>query len=211
MPRRLIGHQAILLRNGLRTQPTRARLVRRGPDRKARLIALRVSKRSHLATKSLSTPKSGAGLLSPAFFRSIEPHVAAVLEVWQSSVVRKRLFKRWFVGLGMLAMLGALITMPMTSTYASQWLGEDQPQHQWTGCLVTSWSSPVPIARRKFARISAPAWSSASNHYRHRSPKRVCKATSCARAWRLTIADSGHVTYSTPTSTSQRLNLAHWA
>ena len=72
----------------------------------------------HLATKSLSTPKSGAGLLSPAFFRSIEPHVAAVLEVWQSSVVRKRLFKRWFVGLGMLAMLGALISMPMTSTYA---------------------------------------------------------------------------------------------
>ncbi len=44
--------------------------------------------------------------------------VARFLHVWQSSVVRKRLFQRWFVGLGMLAMLGALISMPMTSTYA---------------------------------------------------------------------------------------------
>ena len=38
--------------------------------------------------------------------------------MWQSNLVRNRLFQRWFVVLGMVAMLGALIAMPMTSTYA---------------------------------------------------------------------------------------------
>ena len=38
--------------------------------------------------------------------------------MWHSDRVRHRLFQRWFVGLGMVAMLGALISMPMTSTYA---------------------------------------------------------------------------------------------
>jgi hypothetical protein len=35
--------------------------------------------------------------------------------LWQSQRVRKRRFHRWFVGLGMLAMLGALITVPMAT------------------------------------------------------------------------------------------------
>ena len=38
--------------------------------------------------------------------------------MWQSNLVRNRLFQRWFVVLGMIAMLGALIAMPLTSTYA---------------------------------------------------------------------------------------------
>jgi hypothetical protein len=32
--------------------------------------------------------------------------------------VRNRLFQRWFATLGMLAMLGALMSMPLTATYA---------------------------------------------------------------------------------------------
>jgi hypothetical protein len=32
--------------------------------------------------------------------------------------VRNRLFQRWFATLGMLAMLGALLSMPLTATYA---------------------------------------------------------------------------------------------
>lgn len=34
------------------------------------------------------------------------------------SPVRNRFYQRWFVTLGMLAMLGALISMPLTATYA---------------------------------------------------------------------------------------------
>ncbi|MFA5956374.1 hypothetical protein [Hyphomicrobium sp.] len=33
-------------------------------------------------------------------------------------LVRNRLFQRWFLVLGMVAMLGALLSMPMASTYA---------------------------------------------------------------------------------------------
>jgi hypothetical protein len=40
------------------------------------------------------------------------------LKVWQSDLVGNRLFQRWLVILGMVAMFGALISMPLTSTYA---------------------------------------------------------------------------------------------
>lgn len=38
--------------------------------------------------------------------------------MWQSTLVGNRFFQRWFVVLGMIAMFGALISMPLTSTYA---------------------------------------------------------------------------------------------
>ncbi len=51
---------------------------------------------------------------------SIKPggYVAAQFEVWQSDAVRIRLFQRWFAMLGMLAMLGTLLSIPLTATYA---------------------------------------------------------------------------------------------
>jgi hypothetical protein len=38
--------------------------------------------------------------------------------MWQCVVVSKRLFHRWFAVLGMVAMLGALVAMPMTTSIA---------------------------------------------------------------------------------------------
>jgi hypothetical protein len=40
------------------------------------------------------------------------------LKVWQSDLVGNRLFQRWFVILGMVAMFGALLSMPLTASYA---------------------------------------------------------------------------------------------
>jgi hypothetical protein len=39
-------------------------------------------------------------------------------------LVRNRLFQRWFLVLGMVAMFGALLSMPMTSTYAFAMSGQ---------------------------------------------------------------------------------------
>jgi hypothetical protein len=44
--------------------------------------------------------------------------VALQQKVWQFAVVRKRLLQRCFFFLSMVAMLGALVSMPMTATYA---------------------------------------------------------------------------------------------
>lgn len=52
--------------------------------------------------------------------------------------MRKRIYHRWFVVLGMLAMLGALVAMPMTSTfamavgaaYADQSSADEMPCHR---------------------------------------------------------------------------------
>ncbi len=38
--------------------------------------------------------------------------------MWQSRPVSKRLYQRWTVVLGMIAMLGAVVAMPLSSTYA---------------------------------------------------------------------------------------------
>ena len=46
----------------------------------------------------------------------IRSTVAGLHQVWQSDPVRKRLFHRWFVALGMVAMLGALVSVPMTTS-----------------------------------------------------------------------------------------------
>jgi hypothetical protein len=43
--------------------------------------------------------------------------------------VRNRLFQRWFVTLGMLAMLGALLSMPLTATYAFAMAGAAPAGH----------------------------------------------------------------------------------
>jgi hypothetical protein len=60
--------------------------------------------------------------------------------LWHFEFVKKRLFQRWFVVLGMLAMLSALIAAPMSSTYALAMTGAapaatseamaDMPCHQ---------------------------------------------------------------------------------
>jgi hypothetical protein len=44
--------------------------------------------------------------------------VAGFDEVCHFNPVKNRLFKRWCVMLGMVAMFGALLSMPMTATYA---------------------------------------------------------------------------------------------
>jgi hypothetical protein len=46
----------------------------------------------------------------------IKSIVAGLNWVWQSDHVRKRLYHRWFVVLGMVAMLGALVSVPMTTS-----------------------------------------------------------------------------------------------
>jgi hypothetical protein len=43
--------------------------------------------------------------------------------------VRNRLFQRWFATLGMLAMLGALLSMPLTATYALAMAGTPAISH----------------------------------------------------------------------------------
>jgi hypothetical protein len=43
--------------------------------------------------------------------------------------VRNRLFQRWFATLGMLAMLGALLSMPLTATYAFAMAGAAPASH----------------------------------------------------------------------------------
>ena len=45
-------------------------------------------------------------------------YVAVQLKVWQSRFVRHRIFQRWFATLGTVAMFGALLSMPMTASYA---------------------------------------------------------------------------------------------
>lgn len=47
--------------------------------------------------------------------------------VWQSDFVRNRLFQRWFIVLGMVAMFGALLSMPLTATYALAMVGTQPP------------------------------------------------------------------------------------
>jgi hypothetical protein len=44
--------------------------------------------------------------------------VALPRKLWQSALVQNRLFQRCFLSLGMVAMLGALASMPLASTYA---------------------------------------------------------------------------------------------
>ena len=44
--------------------------------------------------------------------------VAGTRNVWQSQFVGKRIYHRWFIVLGLIAMFGAVITMPLTATYA---------------------------------------------------------------------------------------------
>lgn len=51
--------------------------------------------------------------------------------------MRNRLFQRWFVTLGMLAMFGALLSMPMTATYALAMAGKTS---------VTSSNMSMPAA-----------------------------------------------------------------
>ena len=93
--------------------------------------------------------------------------------MWQSDYVRKRLFHRWFVVLGMVAMLGALASVPMTTSIVVAMAGPmtaaaapgDMPCHKSTkacpvclhkvcsemgGCLVKCFqplSSPIAEAR----------------------------------------------------------------
>jgi hypothetical protein len=59
--------------------------------------------------------------------------------LWHFDFVKKRLHQRWFVVLGMLAMLSALVAAPMSSTYALAMAGgapaaseamADMPCHQ---------------------------------------------------------------------------------
>ena len=45
-------------------------------------------------------------------------HVARLYPVWQSNTVEKRTYYRWSAVLGMVAMLGALIAFPMTTSMA---------------------------------------------------------------------------------------------
>jgi hypothetical protein len=51
-------------------------------------------------------------------FSSGAPRIALAKKVWHCATVRRRLYQRCFFILGMLAMLGALITVPLTATYA---------------------------------------------------------------------------------------------
>ncbi len=44
--------------------------------------------------------------------------VAEPSELWHFNCVRNRFYQRWFVMLGMFAMLGALFSVPLTATYA---------------------------------------------------------------------------------------------
>jgi len=46
------------------------------------------------------------------------------LKLCHSPSVRNRLFQRWFVVLGMVAMFGALLSMPVTATYAFAMAGQ---------------------------------------------------------------------------------------
>ena len=46
--------------------------------------------------------------------------------------MRNRLFQRWFATLGMLAMLGALLSMPLTATYAFAMAGAGPAGHHGT-------------------------------------------------------------------------------
>lgn len=54
------------------------------------------------------------------------PYVAPLELLWHSDIVRRRLYQRWFLALGMLAMLGAVVAVPVSSTYA---LGMATSQH----------------------------------------------------------------------------------
>ena len=114
----------------------------------------------------------------------------------------------------MLAMLGALISMPMTSTYAFAMAGaktaatasmDGMPCHKpvkhCPDCPQKVCPDIGTCLVKCFQPLSPPVAASASarrdvvGDARHAEPSQI----------------SGHVTYSTTTSTSQRLNFAHWA
>ncbi len=46
------------------------------------------------------------------------PDIARAPQLWQGNRVTTRLYHRWFALLGMVAMLGALVAMPSSNTYA---------------------------------------------------------------------------------------------
>lgn len=58
--------------------------------------------------------------------------------------VRNRIYQRWFAVLGMLAMLGALISMPLTATYALAMAGTQPGSHHMT---ATDTKSDSPCHR----------------------------------------------------------------
>jgi len=76
-------------------------------------------------TGELSTGTTGTGA-----------DIAVHGEVWQSGGMTKRLFQRWFVALGMVAMLGALVAVPMTASYALAMAGK-------TAATATKMSMPA--------------------------------------------------------------------
>ncbi|MEO8684640.1 MAG: hypothetical protein ABI414_07350 [Devosia sp.] len=57
------------------------------------------------------------------FYRIFDPLVVGSQKVWQFKSVKKRIGHRWFAVLGLIAMLGAVTTMPLTATYAMTQVG----------------------------------------------------------------------------------------
>jgi len=69
--------------------------------------------------------------------------------------VKKRFYQRWFVFLGIVAMLGALAAMPLTSTYALAMAGvshiahEDMASADEMPCHKTAQQKPCPDCPQK--------------------------------------------------------------
>jgi len=65
----------------------------------------------------------------------LQPRVAGITSLWQSALVRHRVYQRWSVVLGMLAMLGAIVAMPLSSTYALAMATSNQAMAEHTAAM----------------------------------------------------------------------------